>query len=44
VAVTITLPQMKSATEWISEAAVKTENGKVTIQIPPGSLAIVEIQ
>jgi hypothetical protein len=44
VTVTISLPQMKSASEWISEAALKTENGKATLQIPPGGLAIVEIR
>ena len=44
VTATITLPQMKSATEWISESALKTDNGKTTIQIPPGGLAIVEIR
>jgi hypothetical protein len=43
VTATITLPQMKSATEWISDSALKTDSGKATIQIPPGGLAIVEI-
>jgi hypothetical protein len=44
VTATISLPQMKSASEWISESALKSDNGKVTLQIPPGGLAIVEIQ
>jgi len=44
VTATITLPEMKSASEWISESVLKTDNGKATIQIPPGSLAIVEIK
>jgi hypothetical protein len=43
VTATISLPQMKSANEWISESALKIENGKATLQIPPGGLAIVEI-
>jgi hypothetical protein len=41
---TISLPQMKSASEWISESGLKVENGKATLQIPPGGLAIVGIQ
>jgi len=44
VAATISLPQMKTASEWISESALKIENGKATLQIPPGGLAIVEIR
>ncbi|HKG59770.1 MAG TPA: hypothetical protein VKB05_08335 [Pyrinomonadaceae bacterium] len=44
VTATISLPQMKSASEWISESALKIDNGKATLQIPPGGLAIVEIQ
>jgi hypothetical protein len=43
--VTVTISgQMRSANEWISETALKIENGKATLQIPPGGLAIVEIQ
>jgi len=44
VAATISLPQMKSASEWISETVLRIEDGKATVQIPPGGLAIVEIQ
>ena len=44
VTATISLPQMKTASEWISESALKIENGKTTLQIPPGGLAIVEIR
>jgi len=44
VAATISLPQMKTASEWISESVLKIENGKATLQIPPGGLAIVEIR
>jgi hypothetical protein len=44
VTATINMSGMKSATEWISESALQTENGKATLQIPPGGLAIVEIQ
>jgi len=36
--------QIKSATEWISGAPLKPENGLVTVQIPPGGVAIVEIR
>jgi hypothetical protein len=39
----ISLPQMKSAIEWISDSPLKTDSGKVTVQIPPGGLAIVEV-
>jgi hypothetical protein len=43
--VTVTISgQIRSANEWISETALKIENGKATLQIPPGGLAIVEIQ
>jgi hypothetical protein len=44
VTATITLPQMKSANDWISESVLKIDSGKATIQIPPGGLAIVEIR
>jgi hypothetical protein len=43
VTVTISLPQMKSAGEWTSESTLKTDNGKATLQIPPGGLAIVSV-
>jgi hypothetical protein len=36
--------QIKSATEWISDAVLKPESGLVTVQIPPGGVAIVEIR
>jgi len=35
--------QIKSATEWTSDAPLKPNNGTVSIQIPPGGVAIVEI-
>jgi hypothetical protein len=44
VTATITLARMKSAIEWTSETDVKTDDGKATLRIPPGGLAIVEIQ
>lgn len=44
VTATISLPQMKSASEWTSESTLKTENGKATLQLAPGGLAIVEIR
>lgn len=44
VTVTITGPQMRNATEWTSETTLKPVNGTVTVQIAPGSLAIVEIR
>ena len=44
VTATISLPQMKSASEWTSASTLKTENGKATLQIPPGGLAIVELR
>ena len=43
VTATISLPEMKSASEWISGSALQVDNGKATLQIPPGSLAIIEI-
>jgi hypothetical protein len=43
--VTVTIgPQIHNATEWISETSLKPTNGTVTVQIAPGSLAIVEIK
>ena len=44
VTATISLPQMKSAIEWTNESTLKIDNGKAALQIPPGGLAIVEIQ
>jgi Beta-galactosidase trimerisation domain len=44
VTVTITLPQMKSASEWISDTGLTTNGGTARVKIPPGGLAIVEIQ
>jgi len=44
VTATITLPQMKTATEWTSDTTLTTNGGAVRVQIPPGGLAIVEIQ
>ncbi|HSL52830.1 MAG TPA: hypothetical protein VK868_00485, partial [Pyrinomonadaceae bacterium] len=41
----ITLPgQIKKAVEWTSDTALTTNGGTVSVQIPPGGLAIVEIQ
>jgi hypothetical protein len=36
--------QIKSATEWTSDAPIKPDDGNVTLQIPPGGVAIVEIR
>jgi len=36
--------QIKSATEWISGAPIKANNGIVSLQIPPGGVAVVEIR
>jgi hypothetical protein len=44
VTVRITLPQMKSASEWISDTGLTTNGGTAGVKIPPGGLAIVEIQ
>ena len=45
VTATISLPsQIKRAIDWTSESALKIDNGKATLQIPPGGLAIVEIR
>ena len=43
VTVTISGPRIRAANEWASETTLKPVNGTVTIQIAPGSLAIVEI-
>ena len=44
--VKIALPgqQIRSATEWTSDAPLKVEAGGVSVRIAPGSLAIVEIK
>jgi hypothetical protein len=43
--VTVTIGnQIKSATEWISDAPLKPENGIVTVRIPPGGVSIVELR
>ena len=43
VTVTISGQQIQAALEWTSETALKPVNGTVTIQIAPGSLAIVSV-
>ncbi|HJP90833.1 MAG TPA: hypothetical protein VJ875_02695 [Pyrinomonadaceae bacterium] len=45
VTATITLPdqQIRGATDWTSDTALKVDRGLVSIQIPPGGLAIVEL-
>ena len=35
--------QIKSATDWLSDAPLLPENGIVKVQIPPGGLAIIEL-
>ena len=44
--VSISIPghQIQSATEWTSDQLIKTEGDKVTIQIAPGGVAIVELK
>ena len=37
-------PNIQSATEWISGAPLKPASGNVSIQIPPGGIAIVELK
>ncbi|HET6855281.1 MAG TPA: hypothetical protein VFH46_23480, partial [Pyrinomonadaceae bacterium] len=39
----ISLPGIQSATEWTTDTAVKVDKGSLSVQIAPGSLAIVEI-
>ena len=36
--------QIQSATEWISGAPLKPNNGMVSLQIAPGGIAIVELR
>ena len=43
--VTVTIGnQIKSATDWLSDAPLLPENGIVTVRIPPGGVAIVDIR
>jgi len=46
VTATISTPgkEIRSATEWTSDASLKPENGIVKVQIPPGGVAIVELR
>ena len=46
VSVTISLPgrQIQSAVEWTNDAPLKPTSGFVTVQIPPGGIAVVEIK
>jgi hypothetical protein len=41
--ITISGKQIRTANEWTSETVLKPVNGGVTVQIAPGSVAIVEI-
>jgi len=36
--------QIQSATEWTSDTSLKIEKGNLTLQIAPGSLAVVELR
>jgi hypothetical protein len=42
--VTIALPGIQSATEWTSDTSLAVKEGKLTVQVAPGSLAIVELR
>lgn len=43
--VTVTIgPEIVSANEWISEAALKVEAGSVSVRIAPGAVAVVEVK
>jgi hypothetical protein len=46
VTATISTPgkEIRSATEWTSDAPLKPENDVVKVQIPPGGVAIVELR
>jgi len=44
VTATITMPGLRGANEWITDTTLKPTNNTLSIQIAPGSLAIVEIQ
>ncbi|HEV8429865.1 MAG TPA: hypothetical protein VGQ41_18330 [Pyrinomonadaceae bacterium] len=41
--VTISGKQIQRAIEWTTDTSLKTANNSVTVQVPPGGLAIVEI-
>jgi hypothetical protein len=41
--ITVSGKQIRSASEWTTEIALKPVNGALTIQIAPGGIAIVEI-
>ena len=41
--ISLTGKQIQRATEWTNDAVIKPNNGVVSVQIPPGGLAIVEI-
>ena len=43
--VTVTIgPKIQSATEWINDAPLRVNNGLVSVQVPPGGVAIVELR
>jgi hypothetical protein len=44
VTATITMPGLRSANEWTTDTTLKPTNNTLSIQIAPGSLAIVEIR
>ncbi len=44
VTIALTGQQIKSATEWTSDTSLNPTNGTISLQISPGSLAIVEIK
>jgi len=41
--VTIAVPGIQSATEWTSDTSLTMKEGKLTVQVAPGSLAIIGI-
>jgi hypothetical protein len=41
--VTISGKQIQRAIEWTTDTSLKTASNSVTVQVPPGGLAIVEI-
>ena len=44
VTVTISGPKIQSANEWTSDSALKIANGVVSLQVPPGGVAVVELK
>jgi hypothetical protein len=42
--VTIAVPGIRSATEWTSDTTLAVKDGKLTVQVAPGSLAIIELR